>query len=206
MPKPSWVTLDKSSGTGGGSVQVTSSQNTLTSSRSGALTVRTTSGLTKSVSVVQSGIPTFSVAGGIEFTRTDDTSYNFQCYCTVGLKTNANQDSSVNIWSGSLYFEPGVQLQRCDFSVNLPVVSNRRITGICLQFEDEGSDRLPSRIGPISGSNYVSIDGTRYSLGTSIKPIQWNELTIFNFQNDPGNINPQDNVTITNCNFTIYTN
>lgn len=53
MAKPSWVTLDKSSGTGGGSVKVTASQNTGSSARSGTLTIKTASGLTKTVSVSQ---------------------------------------------------------------------------------------------------------------------------------------------------------
>lgn len=52
MAKPSWVTLSKSSGTGGGSVNVTCKANTGTS-RSGSITVKTASGLTKSVSVSQ---------------------------------------------------------------------------------------------------------------------------------------------------------
>lgn len=58
MAKPSWVTLDKSSGTGGGSVQVTASSNVssiTTSARSGTLTIKTSSGLTKTVRVSQTG-------------------------------------------------------------------------------------------------------------------------------------------------------
>lgn len=58
MAKPLWITLSKSSGTGGGSVSVTASSNvgsTTTNSRSGSITVRTTSGITKTVSCSQSG-------------------------------------------------------------------------------------------------------------------------------------------------------
>lgn len=53
MAKPSWVTLSKSSGSGGGSVNVTASRNTGSSARSGTLTIKTASGLTKTVSVSQ---------------------------------------------------------------------------------------------------------------------------------------------------------
>ena len=53
MAKPSWITLDKSSGTGGSSVSVTAANNTSTSARSGTLTVKTASGLTKTVSLSQ---------------------------------------------------------------------------------------------------------------------------------------------------------
>lgn len=53
MAKPNWISLSKSSGTGGGSVSVTASTNIETSSRSGTITVRTASGMTKAVSVSQ---------------------------------------------------------------------------------------------------------------------------------------------------------
>ena len=53
MAKPSWITLSKSSGTGGGSVSVSASSNRHTSTRSGSLTVKTTSGITKTVSISQ---------------------------------------------------------------------------------------------------------------------------------------------------------
>lgn len=53
MAKPNWITLSKNSGTGEGSVSVTASANIETSSRSGTITVRTASGLAKTVSVSQ---------------------------------------------------------------------------------------------------------------------------------------------------------
>lgn len=53
MAKPSWITLSKSSGTGGGSVEVTAAKNENVISRRGSLTVQTTSGITKNVSITQ---------------------------------------------------------------------------------------------------------------------------------------------------------
>lgn len=65
MAKPSWITLDKSSGTGGSSVNVTATANTSTSSRSGTLTVKTSSGLAKTVSLSQTGrTPINIIVGG----------------------------------------------------------------------------------------------------------------------------------------------
>lgn len=56
MAKPSWISLSKSSGTGGGQVNVTASANDSSMySRQGSITVKTTSGLTKTVSVTQNG-------------------------------------------------------------------------------------------------------------------------------------------------------
>lgn len=62
MAKPSWISLNKSSGTGGGQVNVTASKNTGSSSRSGTLTVKTTSGLTKTVSLSQSILSAITIS------------------------------------------------------------------------------------------------------------------------------------------------
>lgn len=65
MAKPSWITLDKSSGTGSSSVKVTAAGNVSTSSRSGTLTVKTASGLTKTISLFQNRAPIDIVVGGV---------------------------------------------------------------------------------------------------------------------------------------------
>lgn len=78
MAKPSWVTLDKSSGTGGGSVKVTASQNSGSSSRSGTLTVKTTSGLTKSVSLSQAYSRVIHYWATIEYLGASGSDYNFK--------------------------------------------------------------------------------------------------------------------------------
>lgn len=65
MAKPDWITLGKSSGTGGTSVQVTAEANASTSQRSGILTVKTASELTKTVPVSQEGrAPIECIVGG----------------------------------------------------------------------------------------------------------------------------------------------
>ena len=53
MAKPNWITLSKSSGTGGGSVNVTATANSGTNLRTGSLTIKTASELTKTVFVSQ---------------------------------------------------------------------------------------------------------------------------------------------------------
>lgn len=72
MAKPSWITLDKSSGTGGGSVEVTAATNENVTTRSGSLTVQTTSGITKNVSITQlpglSPNATISISGSPSMT------------------------------------------------------------------------------------------------------------------------------------------
>lgn len=57
MAKPDWITLDKTSGAGNGTVIITALQNTSTSPRSGAITVRSGS-ISKVVTVTQEGAAT----------------------------------------------------------------------------------------------------------------------------------------------------
>lgn len=103
MAKPSWITLDKSSGTGGGSVEVTAATNENSTMRSGSLTVQTTSGITKSVSITQlpglsqkatisiSGSPTMTVdtaSGTVTFSGITCTNTQMvSCYGTVSTGT-----------------------------------------------------------------------------------------------------------------------
>lgn len=54
MAKPDWITLDKTSGAGNGTVIITALQNTSTSPRSGVITVRAGS-ISKTVTVTQEG-------------------------------------------------------------------------------------------------------------------------------------------------------
>ena len=93
MAKPSWVTLSKSSGTGGGSVQVTASENTGSSTRSGTLTVKTTSGLTKSVAVSQEVYSrTIHWWATIEYLGESGSNYEF--------KVTYNSDRGFNTGAG----------------------------------------------------------------------------------------------------------
>ena len=85
MAKPSWVTLSKSSGTGGGSVNVTCKANTGTS-RSGSITVKTASGLTKTVSLSQAA----------------NTS-SIICTWNVTLKNNTGSQLTLNSQSIALF-------------------------------------------------------------------------------------------------------
>lgn len=80
MAKPSWITLSQSSGTGGGSVQVTASQNSGSSTRSGTLTVQTTSGLTKSVSLSQAYSRVIHYWATIEYLGASGSNYNFKIH------------------------------------------------------------------------------------------------------------------------------
>ena len=69
MPKPSWVTLDKTFGAGGGSVEVTAQKNTLASDRSGKLMITTISGISRTVSITQKRAPIYTItkSGTVQF-------------------------------------------------------------------------------------------------------------------------------------------
>ena len=70
MPKPDWITADPSSGAEGRSSNITSGINTTPSEREGVITVKTASGLTKSVTVSQEAYP-----DTIIFNKTDFENY-----------------------------------------------------------------------------------------------------------------------------------
>lgn len=105
MAKPSWITLDKSSGTGGGSVEVTAATNENVISRRGSLTVQTTSGITKTVSITQlpgsspkatisiSGSPTMTVdnaSGTVTFSGIScENTRMVSCYGSVSSSMQA---------------------------------------------------------------------------------------------------------------------
>lgn len=59
-----WITLDKPSGTGNASVQVTAGANLATSSRNGQLIIKSSSGMTKTVSIKQEGRDRISIILG----------------------------------------------------------------------------------------------------------------------------------------------
>jgi len=60
MAKPSWITLSASSGSGSKSISVTASEN-IAAARTGFITVKTSSGLTKSVNLTQDTSPSCTV-------------------------------------------------------------------------------------------------------------------------------------------------
>lgn len=57
--KPDWITLDKTSGIGGGQIKVIVFENTSSSERSGNVTVQTLGGKIRTLTVTQKGVSTF---------------------------------------------------------------------------------------------------------------------------------------------------
>lgn len=103
MAKPSWVTLNKSSGTGGGSVKVTASTNTTAASRSGSLTIKTASGLTKSVSVYQQKEHySLDVSGRLFIRNTDPNNLSLTVDVSVGFY-NIDGDTTGPYACGTAY-------------------------------------------------------------------------------------------------------
>ena len=108
MAKPSWVTLSKSSGTEGGSVNVTCKANTGTS-RSGSITVKTASGLTKTVSLSQAA-NTSSIFCTWNVTIKNNTGSQLTLHSqSIGLFPTNSYSNSINILSSgkSISINPG---------------------------------------------------------------------------------------------------
>ena len=106
MAKPSWVTLDKSSGTGGGSVRVTAASNTR-GRRSGNVIVRTASGLTKSIEISQNSVPNkfnwnfwVSLEGADSSTTVQFNNPSITIYFADGTRAIAQSDIVSNFKSG----------------------------------------------------------------------------------------------------------
>lgn len=113
MAKPSWISLSKSSGTGGGSVNVTASWNMGSSTRSGTLTIKTTSGLTKTVSLYQSVLPEITISARgwsngpdhevgavmgsiyVQVTASDNVASKLTCTYRGTMTNNIGTESSV---------------------------------------------------------------------------------------------------------------
>lgn len=93
MAKPSWIALSKSSGTGGGSVNVTASSNTTSGSRSGSITVQTTSGLTKTVSISQAKKPYAVTFSSEDFSKTFDSASSGTVTFTANFKANWSMET-----------------------------------------------------------------------------------------------------------------
>ena len=88
---------------GGGSVKVTASENTASSSRSGSLTIRTASGLTKSVSVSQlTERYSLSVGGSLFIRNTDPNNPSLTIDVSVGFY-NVDGDTTGPYDCGTAY-------------------------------------------------------------------------------------------------------
>lgn len=151
MAKPDWINVSPQSGTGGREVQVTASNMAsagVMEDRSGTLTVKTTSGITKQVSVFQQGPESSGTANlYYDFSSIINEGYDDVTGLEVGFYGTFADDSRTL----KLFTLEGF-LTNTDYSVSnetIPVQNASEITGIYLKLVG----------GETSDVSEVSIDG-----------------------------------------------
>ena len=172
MAKPSWITLSKSSGTGGGSVNVTAAENTGNAPRSGVLTIRTSSGLTKTVSVSQEYSPkmtinlhttlTFSPSGNKDHTRFDfyilyeyGGIESWQEFCSVNYEGNG--------YNESVPVEGTYEIETSDNVVFKGFIVGAQVTRVT----------TGSKFGSLTNRVSFNYQGYTYRFDTMSKPLEW---------------------------------
>ena len=84
MAKPSWISVSPSSGTGGGTVSVRCNTNTNGgASRADSITVKTASGLTKTVNISQAAANLWSIQGNVQLINNSGTTVTGNFSVTV---------------------------------------------------------------------------------------------------------------------------
>lgn len=159
MAKPNWITVNPSSGVGAGIFKITFAQNTSTSSRSGIVTVKSLSGLTREIQVTQAGKAT---KGKITFIYTgNEISQKFVGYT---LYLGISNDTST------------------EFYANYGTIESITDTDLTVNFDNYGS--LEENLATING-DMADLDELYLGVSISNDPtISWIPLL---FVNDPGN-------------------
>lgn len=156
MAKPDWINVSPQSGTGGRQVSVTAEKNTGTS-RTGSFTVRTTSGLSKSVRLSQEEAPSVGTAQlYYEFSSIVNEGYDDVTGLEMGFYgTFADGSRTLKLFTLEGF------LTTTDFSVSgetINVQNASEITGIYLKLVGETSDVSEVMIDG-GFTFYISADG-----------------------------------------------
>lgn len=158
MAKPSWITLSNSSGTGGGAdtVNVTASWNMGSSTRSGTLTIKTTSGLTKTVSLYQSVLPEVTISARGWSNGPDHE--NMKPMGDIYVEINASRDVASKLtctYKGTMTNSLGNEVSVGPFDIILNAGSSQGTFMEDGQYVDDGSITTTSIvISPILDSSY----------------------------------------------------
>lgn len=173
MAKPSWVTCSPSSGTGSKSVNVTATRNDVSSSRSGSFSIKTTSGITKTVSVSQEGAETHTatISGSYRVTFSGFSGSRLRYLFLTIAETNAGV-GAVTLYNDSTLSH----LTNATFSFNV----NTKVTWV-------GNDIPIYRFGKISwqmdpasdttGNRCTSNTGGDFRFSTSLSNNVWSSLS-----------------------------
>lgn len=161
MAKPSWISLSKSSGSGGASVSVTASENTTINDRNGSISVKTSSGLSKSISINQDNKPNAGVPYTMHIMVSPPFGANmpFRCNCSKvtdknGTTVTSGYDTNVK-WGVKVEFEQ---------NPNLGTGRTYEVSGSALIGAGNSLTLEPTGLGDVGVANsetfYVTYNGT----------------------------------------------
>lgn len=155
MAKPNWISLSRSEGTGEGSVTVTASKNTGVTSRKGSLTIKTTSGLTKTVSLSQSILPAITISASGWSNGPDHE--NMQPMGNIYVQVNASNNVASKLtctYKGTRTYE-GKEISVGPFDIIIEAGSRSGSFSEDGQYRDDGSLTTTSLvISPTSDNSY----------------------------------------------------
>lgn len=150
MAKPSWISCSPDSGSGGGSVRVTAYSSTSASPRSGTITVKTASGITKTVSVSQEAaeVKTGKISGSIQLRFSGFSGSRLQSFSvTVATSSSGSNSKSLINESGLNHLTNGPKTFSINTDVTWTTTTGPRYTYMELSWQmSPGSDTIGNRI------------------------------------------------------------
>lgn len=165
MAKPSWITVTPDRGVGGGSSSITASNNGA-SLRSGSITVRTASGLSKSVSVSQAAANLWNIQGNVQLINNSGTRVTGNFSVAVTTKATSIASKTFSLFAGYIDTNSG----SVSFTGKVDpddVGSGVLQSATCTASIPSGRTLTFNLIGQSIGPGIVSISGTAPNLTAS---------------------------------------
>lgn len=162
MAKPSWISVSPSSGTGGGTPNVICQANNGTS-RSGSFTVKTASGLTKTVSLSQAAANLWSIQGNVQLINNSGTRVTGNFSVAVTTQAASKPSKTFSLFTGYI----DTNLGTVSFNGNVDpddVGSGILQSATCTTFIPSGRTLTFNLIGQSIGAGIIGISGTNPNL------------------------------------------
>lgn len=150
----------------GGSVQVTASQNTGSSARSGTLTIKTASGLTKTVSLSQAAANLWNIQGNVQLINNSGTRVTGNFSVTVTTQATSKPSKTFSLFTG--YIDTSMSSVSFAGKVDPDDVGSGALSSATYTASIPSGRTLTfNLIGKSVGAGIVSISGTAPNLTAS---------------------------------------
>lgn len=167
MAKPSWISVSPSSGTGGGTVNVRCDTHTNSgAARSGSITVKTASGLTKTVSLSQAAANLWSIQGNVQLINNSGTRVTGNFSVTVTTQATSVPSKTFSLFTG--YIDTNMSSVSFTGKVDPDDVGSGVLSSAtCTASIPSGRTLTFNLISNSVGAGIVSISGTAPNLTAS---------------------------------------